>query len=136
MAMPLLITGLNDLGVLDGAAGVGIIVRTSELNCAIRSMLSRKGKKASEARIQPFKADLALRRAKSTASIRDTWPVPIPTVVWSLASKMAFDFKCFNTCHAKSRVFNLVGRRLRCRHHLQCSRFKALLSWSWTKRPP
>src|SRR5205809_294231 len=70
---------------------------------AATSMPSGNGKYASEAMTASRAFSPALRTAVSTATTRDIWPGPTPTVASPLARTIAFEVTCFTQRHAKSR---------------------------------
>ena len=90
---------------LDGGGGAGVDGG---------SRPSGNGKNASEATTQgrlPAFAP-ARRTARSTASTRLVWPMPMPTVAPSRASTMALDLTCLTTVQAKRRsASSAVGGR-------------------------
>src|SRR5207248_3802022 len=73
---------------------------------AATSMPSGNGKYASEAMTARRAFSPALRTAVSTATTRDIWPGPTPTVARPLARTIAFEVTCFTQRHANRRSVN------------------------------
>ena len=100
----------DDLLIADGAARLhdGLDARVDK-----HLAPSANGKNASDAatapvaRSAPSASVLARSTAKWQESTRLTWPMPMPTVAWSWASRMALDFTQRIARHANTRSFSV-----------------------------
>ena len=102
----------------------------------IASILSLKGKKASEAKTPPSTRSYPIFKAICTASTLLTCPAPSPTVVFSFAIKIPFDLACFKTFHVKRAVLTSPEEGSLSVTISRSAFFKVLISTSWTSSPP